>query len=184
MPQKRRVHTGVRVSIDMTGSVSGSAILAAAVGTSLLAAWGFGALSDKSAHAAPQPAAVVRLSETATPIQRGADGHYWARAQVENKPVALLVDTGAAAVVLRPADARVLGLNPETLDYSQSVRTVSGMAQAASVTLSSVTVAGVEVRDVAALVVQADLPHSLLGMSFLGRLSGFEATPEGLVLKP
>ncbi|HAV50380.1 MAG TPA: TIGR02281 family clan AA aspartic protease, partial [Brevundimonas sp.] len=38
--------------------------------------------------------------------------------------------------------------------------------------------------DVAALVVQADLPHSLLGMSFPGRLSGFEATPEGLVLKP
>ncbi|MDP3401615.1 MAG: hypothetical protein Q8R97_10880, partial [Brevundimonas sp.] len=89
----------------MTGSVSGSAILAAAVGTSLLAAWGFGALSDKSAQAAPQPAAVVRLSEATAPIQRGADGHYWARAQVDNRPVALLVDTGAAAVVLRPADA-------------------------------------------------------------------------------
>lgn len=167
----------------MTGSVSGSAVLAAAVGTSLLAAWGFGALSDKSAHAA-QPVPVVRISDTATPIQRGADGHYWARARVGDQPIALLVDTGAAAVVLRPADARVLGLNPETLDYSQSIRTASGIAQAASVTLSSVTVAGVEVRDVAALVVQADLPHSLLGMSFLGRLSGFEATPEGLVLKP
>lgn len=168
----------------MTGSASGSAILAAAVGTSLLAAWGFGALSDKSAQAAAQPAAVVRLAEASTPIQRGIDGHYWARALVGERPVALLVDTGAAAVVLRPADARVLGLNPETLDYDQTVRTASGVAQAASITLSSVTVAGVEVRDVAALVVHADLPHSLLGMSFLGRLSGFEATPEGLVLKP
>lgn len=168
----------------MSGSVSGSAVLAAAVGTSLLAAWGFGALSDKSAQAAAQPVPVVRISEAATPIQRGPDGHYWARARIGDQPIALLVDTGAAAVVLRPADARVLGLNPETLDYSQSIRTASGMAQAASITLSHVTVAGVEVRDVAALVVQADLPHSLLGMSFLGRLSGFEATHEGLILKP
>jgi aspartyl protease family protein len=168
----------------MSGSVSGSVILAAAVGTSLLTAWGFGALTDKSAQAAPQPAAIVRVTEASAPIRRGADGHYWARAEIGGKPVALLVDTGAAAVVLRPADARVLGLNPETLDYDQSVRTASGLAQAATVTLSSVTVAGVEVRDVAALVVQADLPQSLLGMSFLGRLSGFEATPDGLVLRP
>lgn len=168
----------------MSGSASGSAILAAAVGTSLLAAWGFGALSDKSAQAAQPAPMTISITENVTPIQRGADGHYWARARIGDRPVALLVDTGAAAVVLRPADARVLGLNPETLDYSQSVRTVSGIAQAASVTLSSVAVAGVEMRDVAALVVQADLPHSLLGMSFLGRLSGFEATPEGLVLKP
>ena len=97
---------------------------------------------------------------------------------------ALLVDTGAAAIVLRSADARVLGLNPESLDYGIAIRTASGMAQAAEITLSSVTVAGVEMRDVAALVVQGDLPHSLLGMSFLGRLSGFEATPEGLLLRP
>jgi len=184
LPQKRRVHTGVRVSIDMTGSVSGSAVLAAAVGTSLLAAWGFGALSDKSAQAASQPAAVIRMNETAPPIPRGPDGHYWARAEVAGQPVALLVDTGAAAIVLRSADARVLGLNPESLDYGIAIRTASGMAQAAEITLSSVTVAGVEMRDVAALVVQGDLPHSLLGMSFLGRLSGFEATPEGLLLRP
>lgn len=167
----------------MSGSVSGSAVLAAAVGTSLLAAWGFGAFSDRSAQAA-QPVPVVRSTEAATPIPRGSDGHYWARAQVGGQPVALLVDTGAGAIVLRSADARVLGLNPESLDYSMAIRTASGMAQAAEITLSSVTVAGVEMRDVAALVVQGDLPHSLLGMSFLGRLSGFEATPEGLVLKP
>ena len=113
----------------MTGSVSGSAVLAAAVGTSLLAAWGFGALSDKSAQAASQPAAVIRMNETAPPIPRGPDGHYWARAEVAGQPVALLVDTGAAAIVLRSADARVLGLNPESLDYGIAIRTASGMAR-------------------------------------------------------
>ena len=35
-----------------------------------------------------------------------------------------------------------------------------------------------------ALVVEDGLAYSLLGMSYLGRLSAFEATPRGLTLKP
>ena len=31
--------------------------------------------------------------------------------------------------------------------------------------------------------VDGDMPASLLGMSYLGRLSGFEARPEGLTFK-
>ena len=36
----------------------------------------------------------------------------------------------------------------------------------------------------ARMVVEEGLAYSLLGMSYLGRLSAFEATPAGLTLRP
>jgi predicted aspartyl protease len=56
------------------------------------------------------------------------------------------------------------------------------------VILSRLVVAGVELREVNALVLKPD-PHraapqaSLLGMSYLGRLSRMTATRDGLVLE-
>jgi aspartyl protease family protein len=61
--------------------------------------------------------------------------------------------------------------------------TASGQTRAASVKLASVSVAGAQVRDVEALVVEKGLETSLLGMSYLGRLSSFQATPRALVLR-
>ena len=45
-------------------------------------------------------------------------------------------------------------------------------------------VAGARVDRVEALVVEQGLEYSLLGMSYLGRLSAFSATPAGLTLRP
>ena len=56
--------------------------------------------------------------------------------------------------------------------------------RAAPVELTAVAVAGARVDAVRALVVEHGLPHSLLGMSYLGRLSSFSATPAGLTLRP
>ena len=58
----------------------------------------------------------------------------------------------------------------------------SGRVRAAPVTLDHVEVGGVRIEHVAALVVERGLPASLLGMSYLGRLSGFSADREGLTL--
>ena len=52
------------------------------------------------------------------------------------------------------------------------------------VELAAVSVAGARVERVQALVVEEGLAYSLLGMSYLGRLSAFEATPAGLTLRP
>jgi aspartyl protease family protein len=41
----------------------------------------------------------------------------------------------------------------------------------------------VQVREVKALVLKAGPKTSLLGMSYLGRLSRIEATPDSLILK-
>jgi aspartyl protease family protein len=116
--------------------------------------------------------------------KKHADGHYWAWARVNGASVRFLVDTGATAVALTPADAARLGFNPADLDYQQKIVTAGGASRAASVTLASVAVGGARLEDVSALVVERGLDTSLLGMSYLGRLSRFEATPQALVLTP
>jgi aspartyl protease family protein len=95
-----------------------------------------------------------------------------------------MVDTGASVVALTREDAARLGLRHTDADFSGPVVTASGPVRAAPVELEAVAVAGARVDRVRALVVDQGLPHSLLGMSYLGRLSSFSATPAGLTLRP
>lgn len=117
-------------------------------------------------------------------IAKAADGHYWAEAEVNGRRVRFLVDTGASAVALTVEDARRLGLDPAGLDYEYGVQTASGQARAAQVKLATVSVAGARVDDVEAFVIEKGLETSLLGMTYLGRLSRFEATRTALILRP
>jgi len=123
-------------------------------------------------------------SGSAAQVVKSADGHYWADANVNGKAVHLLVDTGATAVALTAEDAKRLGFDPAGLDYAYSVTTANGPARAARIKLSSVSVAGAEIENVDALVIERGLQTSLLGMTYLGRLSQFEATPTSLILRP
>ncbi|MGH6886050.1 MAG: retropepsin-like aspartic protease family protein, partial [Geminicoccales bacterium] len=52
-------------------------------------------------------------------IRAGPRGHFVVDAEVEGTPLTFLVDTGASDIVLSQDDARRLGLEPRTLDYSR-----------------------------------------------------------------
>jgi aspartyl protease family protein len=133
-----------------------------------------------TADGAPQAAAAYGEAS----IVKSPDGHFWADAQVNGgHPVHFLVDTGATAVALTAADARSLGIDPGSLDYRYTVTTANGQARAAAVKLSDISVDRAEVEDVQAFVIDQGLQTSLLGMTYLGRLSKFEATPDTLVLR-
>lgn len=131
-----------------------------------------------------QLASAPTMAPTVSQVVKAADGHYWAEADVEGRAVRFLVDTGATAVALTAEDARRLGLDPSRLDYQVDVTTADGKARAARVRLSHITIAGARVENVEALVLEKGLQVSLLGMSYLGRLSSFEATRTALILKP
>ena len=120
----------------------------------------------------------------AAQIDKSQDGHYWAEGQVNGHTVRFLVDTGATAVALTAEDARRLGFEPRDLNYTFKVATANGAQRAAEVRLATVSVAGAQVNDVDALVIEKGLPASLLGMTYLGRLSRFEATRTSLILRP
>lgn len=116
-------------------------------------------------------------------VLRAEDGHYWAEATVEGRKMRMLVDTGASLVTLDRRDARRLGVMPNESAFSETLTTVAGPVKAAPIVLNHIMIAGVRLNNVEAVVVDRDLPSPLLGMSFLGRLSAFEARPDGIVLK-
>ncbi len=95
----------------------------------------------------------------------------------------MLVDTGASIVALSGDSARRLGIYPAAGDFTLVMSTANGSVAAAPVTLGEIRIGDVAVRDVPAVVFQGEaLGTNLLGMTFLKRLSRFEAGGGQLVL--
>lgn len=124
------------------------------------------------------------LPAHATAVPKSKDGHYWVEARVNDRAVRFLVDTGASLVALTTDDARRLGINVSSLTYDRPVMTANGKTAGAEVTLTSLSVGESRVTGVRAMVIREGLSTSLLGMSYLGRLSRIEATPSSLILHP
>jgi len=117
-------------------------------------------------------------------IRAGDHGHYVTTAIIEHMPVTVLVDTGASKVALSYEDAERIGLHPFVLDFDQPVATANGLVNAAAVTLRRVEIENVVVHDVDGMVLpQGAMQGTLLGMSFLGRLSGFRMSEGTLYLE-
>jgi aspartyl protease family protein len=117
----------------------------------------------------------TRLVMAATEIKAAANGHFFAKAEIGKATLNVMVDTGATAIAMSYEDADDAGLRPRSLDYDMPVMTANGMAKAARVTIDRVEVDGVQVRDVEGYVMpEGAMNGTLLGMSFLSRLSSFK----------
>jgi aspartyl protease family protein len=103
----------------------------------------------------------------------GPNGHFVLLAEVNGAPVRFLVDTGASLVFLTPDDARAAGFAQSELDYTQRVETGNGSVHAAPVLLRELRIDDFSLANVRAAVLD-HLGQSVLGMSFLARLKGFE----------
>jgi aspartyl protease family protein len=110
------------------------------------------------------------------------DGHFHVEAMVNGERVLFLVDTGASDVVLTPDDAARLGFEPQSLSYSEAYRTANGIGYGAPIRLDTIEVGPIRLTDVAASVNQAPMDRSLLGMTFLRRLSAYEVRGDSLTL--
>lgn len=125
----------------------------------------------------------VATGEASVVFRVGAGGHYRVEAVVDGVALAFLVDTGASDVVLSRADARRLGFDPDALAYTRVYSTANGLVRAAPVILDEVVVGPIRLTDVAASVNQAPMAGSVLGMSFLGRLSAYEVSNGSLTMR-
>jgi aspartyl protease family protein len=127
---------------------------------------------DMSAPRASAPPANMPASNT---LVYTADerGHVVLDAAVNGAPVRMLVDTGASLVTLTPADARAAGINPAGLAFSGHAQTANGTTRMAPVTLREIRIGQLSIYDVPAAVLE-HLNVSLLGMTFLSRLQGYE----------
>lgn len=115
-------------------------------------------------------------------VEPGPGGHYLVDAVVNGTPVRFLVDTGASDVVLTMEDAERLGLDPRTLRFTQRFATANGEVRGAPVVLRELRIGQFSLFDLPASVNEGPLSISLLGMSFLGRLSGYQVENGRLIL--
>jgi aspartyl protease family protein len=135
------------------------------------------------------PGAILRSEsqvegEHSVRIRKRSDGHFIVRMKVNGVPMSMLVDTGASTVVLKPADAQKLGIDPDRLRYSVPVQTANGTTYAAHVRLRTLTLGPIHLTDVDALVARPGaLKENLLGMSFLSRLRSYEFSGDYLTLR-
>jgi aspartyl protease family protein len=117
-------------------------------------------------------------------IARGHAGEFQVATHVNGRPVPMVLDTGASAVVLTQDAAKAAGLPLEMLAYTVNIETANGRARAAAVTLDRLAVGTIVEHAVPALIAQpGQLKTSLLGMSFLNRLESYSVTSDKLILR-
>lgn len=119
-----------------------------------------------------------RVSVRATP-----HGHFELKAEVNGYSIPFMADTGATVVALTYEAADQLGLNPHSLNFSGRSRTANGIAKVAPVILDRISIEGITLKNVSALVSEpGKLSTNLLGMSFIGRLNRVEMQDGRMVL--
>jgi aspartyl protease family protein len=117
-------------------------------------------------------------------LRAGPSGHYAAEVRINGARIEMMVDTGATVVSLTEQTARRLSIFPLPEAYTATMHTANGIVRAAPVVLSEVRLGNISVRQVQAVVMpDRVLGMDLLGMSFLGRLSGFTVGNNEMVLK-
>ena len=121
---------------------------------------------DGRVSASKRPAAAEEVQ-----VWRNTTGMYTTVGSINGLPVSFLVDTGATQVAMNAGQARRLGIDYHVTGRPAEVTTASGVERAWLVMLDSVKVGELEVRNVAAVVLEGAQPAvTLLGMSYLGRM--------------
>jgi aspartyl protease family protein len=143
-------------------------------------------LGETSAEFEARIRGLPRPPPAASPVTILADasGHFFVQAAINGTQIRMMVDTGATGVVLSREDARRIGIIPQPSDFTVQTSTANGIVPVAPIVLKEVAVGKILVRDVRAIV-HPDVRYqdSLLGMSFLSRLSQFEVSGGRLILK-
>ncbi|HVM78351.1 MAG TPA: TIGR02281 family clan AA aspartic protease [Stellaceae bacterium] len=165
-------------------------VTAVLIALTAAAAWTFspGGLASLLPHRQSQRAdarapAAGRAVPNELVYRRSRDGHFYVEADVNGALIRFVVDTGASMVALSPDDARAAGLQVIAQDFTLRANTANGIARVAPVTLRALGLGQFTANEVPAIVVEQPMQISLLGMSFLARLQGFETRGDELVLR-
>ncbi len=118
-----------------------------------------------------------------TVIEKDGSGHFQTLGAVNGQPVRFMVDTGATTTVLSERDARAVGYDVDALTFNIPVSTANGMTRAARVTADEIRIGDVfRNRQPVFVAGPGQLDQSLLGMSFLSTLAGYNVRGDRMVL--
>jgi len=117
-------------------------------------------------------------------VVRRRDGHFVLEGVTSGTKLTFLFDTGASSVVLTEDDAQRIGINLRDLSFDTLVSTANGTTRTAPVTLDTLTIGTITLRQVRALVARrGTLNTNLLGHTFLDRLESYSVRGDRLTLR-
>jgi aspartyl protease family protein len=151
-------------------------------------------LAPSPASAPRQPALPPRLAaaEVEPPVLLGrkvrlpvdSRGHFTADIRLNGHGETAMIDTGATLVAINLSTARRIGIVLSPSDFTYSVTTANGKTKAAAAMIDAIQVGRIHVEKVPAVVLEdSALGGTLVGMSFLKRLSKFEVEDGAMILQ-
>ena len=120
------------------------------------------------------PGRVIVVEPGVIEVVGRSDGHYYLDGTVKGRSVTFLVDTGASDIVLNLGDAMRIGIDTETLNFTQRYQTANGLVWGAPYRLERLQIGPFDFPNVSVSVSAADMGASLLGVSFLERFRSYE----------
>lgn len=123
------------------------------------------------------------MSDKGVEIDADNNGHFIVTANIGSFYIPMIVDTGATVVALTYEDAAQMGLVHDGMEFNIPVETANGRAMAAYIILPRIEIRGIDVTGVPAVIAQPGTNAiSLLGMSYLRRLTHFLVADDKLIL--
>ncbi len=129
------------------------------------------------------PSQAVETGQGEISIRRRSDGHFHLSADVNGTSIRFLVDTGASVVTLSRQDAERTGFRVKDLEFTQQYQTANGTAWGARIRLDRISAGPIQVEDVRAAVLDSEIGSSLLGLSFLDKLSEVSVQGDTMTLR-
>ena len=130
------------------------------------------------------PLSVTADGRAAVMLEKAPSGHFEVRAEVNGREIPFMLDTGATTTVLTSTDAARAGIDTAALRFDSPVMTANGQAFAAPAVAGSIRIGAISRSRLPVLVAQpGSLQVSLLGMNFLGTLSGMDIRGDRLILR-
>jgi aspartyl protease family protein len=145
--------------------------------------------AQRANQATPPRLAAVRTEE---PVLLGrkvrlpadARGHFAAEFRLNGHDIPAMIDTGATVVAINATTARRIGIVLTPSDFTYAVTTANGKAKAAAATIDAIQIGKIYIDKVPAVVMEdSALTGTLVGMSFLKRLSKYEVENGAMILQ-
>jgi aspartyl protease family protein len=149
----------------------------------------------KPAESAPEKTPLIAVNRMAPPepaevlqgrkVRLVADerGHFSGDFKLNGRKVNAMIDTGATVVAINLSTARRIGVNVLPNDFQHSVNTANGSVRAAAVTIDTLQIGRIFIRDVQAVVLDDKaLGGTLIGVSFLSRLGKYQVENGALLM--
>lgn len=130
------------------------------------------------------PHRAVAGADGSVSIRASGDGHFRVEVAVDGTTLRFMIDTGATGISLSRRDAERLGIDRRQLRFTLPVQTANGTTMVAPVRLNRLVLGPIDMHDIGATVNDNLEGASLLGMSFLNRLRGYDVRDGVLTLRP